>query len=252
MCSSGLAAVAGAPTALSPRARCLFTPMVHRSLLAPAGMASLSSNPDNKNKFDINKDVFDPLKRPKRHPYITGNARYMPGFSFPAPRELESIVKYALLERESPEEIKMIWTTFHNDRKDCVASVVGKATYQGFRERSAKCPNFVYPVRRENGTFFCLFAQWQGRHCIFTHLDDYRRNPTLAEPYFAVTMFDDLLDRKGLVLVRGDFAWQLTKEDGQKLLAMIEQFYLVEPSFVETFNKRPQEFDFQRYMESCP
>jgi hypothetical protein len=33
----------------------------------------------------------------------------------------------------------------------------------------------------------------------------------MAEPYFAVTMFDDLLDRKGLVLVRGDFSWQLNK-----------------------------------------
>jgi hypothetical protein len=45
-----------------------------------------------------------------------------------------------------------------------------------------------------------------------THLDDYRRNPAMAEPYFAVTMFDDLLERKGLVLVRGDFSWQLTKD----------------------------------------
>jgi hypothetical protein len=91
-----------------------------------------------KKAFDIDKDVFDPLQRPKQHPYITGNMRYMPGFSFPAPRQLESIVKYALLERESPGEIKMIWERFHESRKDCVASVIDKGTYLGFRERAAK------------------------------------------------------------------------------------------------------------------
>ena len=37
------------------------------------------------------------------------------------------------------------------------------------------------------------------------------KNPLGAEPYLAVTMFDDLVDRKGLVLVRGDFSGHLTK-----------------------------------------
>jgi hypothetical protein len=105
---------------------------------ARSASARFSTLDKDTNKFDISKDVFDPLKRPKRHPYITGNARYMPGFSFPAPRNLESIVKYALLEREAPSEIKMIWTTFHDSRKDCVASVIDGATYGGFRERAAK------------------------------------------------------------------------------------------------------------------
>lgn len=56
-----------------------------------------------------------------------------------------------------------------------------------------------------------LFAQWQDNYCIFTFLDDYRRNPSTAEPYLALTMFDDFLDRKELVLVRGDFSGHLVK-----------------------------------------
>lgn len=29
------------------------------------------------------------------HPYVSQNARYLPGFSYPAPRELSSIIKYS-------------------------------------------------------------------------------------------------------------------------------------------------------------
>lgn len=88
--------------------------------------------------FDINDDPLNPLKKRVDHPYITGGAKYMPGFSFPAQRELSAIVKYALLEREPPEEIKMIWSKYHQGRLDCVASVIDGGTYSGFRERAAK------------------------------------------------------------------------------------------------------------------
>lgn len=62
----------------------------------------------------------------------------MPGFSFPAPRELSSIVKYALLEREQPHVIKDIWMEFHNKRRDCVAEVIDKAEFEGFMARSKR------------------------------------------------------------------------------------------------------------------
>ena len=39
-------------------------------------------------------------------------SKYMPGFSFPAPRKLETIVKYALLEREQPAEVERICACF--------------------------------------------------------------------------------------------------------------------------------------------
>jgi hypothetical protein len=33
---------------------------------------------------------------------------------------------------------------------------------------------------------------------------------------------------------------------------LIEKFYLREPALVETFNKRPDEFDFIKYLQDCP
>lgn len=63
------------------------------------------------------------------HPYLTGSARYMPGFSFPAPRRLDQIIQYALLERESPEDIRRIWGEYHGTRTDSVASFMTKAQW---------------------------------------------------------------------------------------------------------------------------
>ena len=72
------------------------------------------------------------------HPYLTKSARYMPGFSFPAPRKLEQIIKYALLEREPPERIREIWEEFHGSRLDCAASVITKAEHEAIMERAKK------------------------------------------------------------------------------------------------------------------
>ena len=41
-------------------------------------------------------------------------------------------------------------------------------------------------------------------------------------------------------------------QDSVKLLKLIERYYITDPTLVETFNKRPSEFDFNRYMAECP
>lgn len=78
------------------------------------------------------------LQHDSNHPYLSTAGRYVPGFSFPAPRSLEQIVKFALLERESPQEIERIWTEFHAERDDSVAAVVHEGLWSALRERSHK------------------------------------------------------------------------------------------------------------------
>ncbi len=48
---------------------------------------------------------------------------------------------------------------------------------------------------------------------------------------------------------------QLTKlvlQEASRLLYLLERFYLKEPAMVEAFNKRPNEFDFNRLLTECP
>lgn len=119
---------------------------------AAAGPAPAWFSSGKKKHFDIDKDTLNPLNKRDDHPYVTGGMKYMPGFSFPAPRELSAIVKYALLERESPETIRMIWNNFHQDRTDSVATIVDEGDYKGFRERAQK---LYVPTRILLPVFVC-------------------------------------------------------------------------------------------------
>jgi hypothetical protein len=187
-----------------------------------------------------------------QHPYTTKNMRYLPGFSFPAPRKLEDIVKYALLERESPTKIKEIWNTFHDKRVDSVATIWSGEEFAGIAERKRRCPRFIYPVLKGDGKFFNLVAEWQDNFCIFTYLDDYRKSPGSAEPYLSIALFDDLLVRKQLVLVRGDFSGHLTKRDAVHIVNLMRHFYFAEPKWVELFNRDPGSFDFTTFLANVP
>jgi hypothetical protein len=187
-----------------------------------------------------------------RFDYATKSYRYLPGFSFPAPRTLDQVVKPQLLERESPARIREIWTEYHDSRLDCVASAWGPGEYGALRERARRCPRMLYPVLKGDGKFFNLVAEWQDKYCIFTWLEDYRRDPSRAEPYLSVALFDDFLDRKQVVLVRGDFSGHLRKRDAAHILNLMRFYYFQEPKWVETFNKDPGAFDFTAFLASVP
>jgi glycine/D-amino acid oxidase-like deaminating enzyme len=61
-----------------------------------------------------------------------------------------------------------------------------------------------------------------------------------------------LLERKQLVLVRGDFSGHLRKADAVHLLNLMRHFYFAEPRAVETFNLEPARFDWTAHLRDCP
>ena len=186
------------------------------------------------------------------HPYTTGGMRYMPGFSIPVPRSLDQIVKLALLEREAPARVREIWREYHDHRLDAVAAVWTREEMAGIAERKRRCPRFVYPVLKGDGKYFSLVAEWQDRFCLFSYLEDYKRSPAAAEPWLSVALYDDLLPRKQLVLLRGDFSGHLTKRDAAHVLNLMRWFYFREPKWVEAFNRDPRAFDWAAMVAACP
>ncbi len=49
-----------------------------------------------------------------------------------------------------------------------------------------------------------LFTQQQENSILMTYLEDYKIQGPLAQPYFILTFFEELLAKKGLCLIRGD------------------------------------------------
>ena len=198
--------------------------------------------------------IIDPYSDKKviQHPYTTGGKKGLTGFSFPVPRKLEDIIKYALLEREPATKIKEVWNGFHDSRVDSVATSWSKSELEAAMSVSKRNRSFLFPVFKGDGKYFTLFAEWQDKYLIMCFLDDYRRSPGAAEPYFSLAVYDDFVTRKGIALVRGDYSAHLNKLDAAHLLNLVRHFYIQDPKMVETFNKDPSSFNWERFLAECP
>ena len=87
---------------------------------------------------------------------------------------------------------------------------------------------------------------------MLTFLGDYQTNPTGANPYMVVTAFEELLESKGVALLRGDLISHLDEDEGKTILTMLLNDYMVEPEYekIKQFNFRSNEFKFQEYIDS--
>ncbi|GLE01142.1 hypothetical protein PINS_up009972 [Pythium insidiosum] len=170
------------------------------------------------------------------------------GFSFPAPRTLQQIVKLELLENEEPAEIQRIWENYHAEKDDCIATTMSAAEFNAIKDRARSAPFFVFPVYRQGG-FFNMLCQFQDTCFLITYLEAFKENPGLAPPCLTVSLFDNLLDKKELGLIRADVVNMLDKAESEKLLNQLLASYSDESLFqwVDKFNNRPNEFDFEAY-----
>lgn len=85
-------------------------------------------------------------------------------------------------------------------------------------------------------------------------MDEYKKNGMLAEPYFVSTFYEELLEMKGLVLVRGSpIEERVTPKEAKTILGLTISFYMTPTLFTDhvyTFNKDTSNFDYQRYAEA--
>ena len=62
-----------------------------------------------------------------------------------------------------------------------------------------------------------------------------------ANPYMVLTIFDELVAKRSLALLRGDIISHLSRTEGQVILNQIMDAYLIESQFelVKQFNHDP-------------
>ena len=159
-------------------------------------------------------------------------------------------MKMSLIVRETPSQIESIWSQYHQDKQRTISSTLPKASFKKLLARGSQAPFFIFPVKKDTG-YFILFSQQQDNSFIVTTLEEYQKDPTNATPNFVLTMFDELVDTKGLALVRGDIIGNFTDEESDTLRKQIFEHYLEDPKFalVDQFNNQPSKFDFQKYID---
>ena len=152
-----------------------------------------------------------------------------------------AILKLDLIEDKSAEEIKNIWQTYHEDKEGTIGFCCTGDEVNKVLERAKDHSFFIQPVFREGG-FFNLCSQFQKpRYFLFCTLEDYQQNPAGANALVTLSIFDDLVDKHNIGLLRGDIINKgISEEEGRKIVGDVFKSYSVDDNFnrdVLTFNK---------------
>ncbi|CEI95763.1 hypothetical protein G6F70_007205 [Rhizopus microsporus] len=168
---------------------------------------------------------------------------------------LDKVVKLDLLLKEDPGSISEIWTRYHAN-KDCISAVIPGSIYNRMYEISKKYPMFILPMPREVGLEF-FFLQFQSHQCYFTSLLEYKTKGEKARPFLTITHFPELLEEKGIVLMKGEIndnpKRMLSTSNAQFLAFALQRFYATDDQrklkLVEQFNDSPQTFDYHDLLD---
>jgi hypothetical protein len=109
----------------------------------------------------------------------------------------------------------------------------------------------VQPIFRDDG-FFMLLSQFQEpSHFLMAYLEDYKMDPSAAQPLLTFTVFDDYAKDKDVTLVRCDILNKgIHDTEGRKIVENMLESYRSDVEFatVKTFNERPNSFDVDDYI----
>eukprot|EP00949_MAST-11_sp_MAST-11-sp1_P000866 g866.t1 len=170
-------------------------------------------------------------------------------FSYPAPRRLAEIVKLPLLRSEPAERVQEIWTEHHASLENSIADVWSTEEYDAFKKVAQEQPMFVLPVRRDDG-YFVQLVQAQFPVVLMTWVEEYKLKPEAAPPYVTLNVFGDLIDEKGIALVRGDITnQQIKRDDAENLTRLFKEFYTNRADRVVSFNEGT--LDFESFLREC-
>ncbi|WFD04629.1 hypothetical protein MOBT1_003343 [Malassezia obtusa] len=209
-------------------------------------------------------------------------------------KPLSSFLDVEKIKQESPENITKLWAGYHTLRGK-LSAVIPASTYTRLIETARKYPQFVIPLPKTESVvdgeaesaFEMQFLQWAflarptsvstasapPSAVLYTSLAEYKLRQEFAQPALVLTHYTDLVESKGIVLMRGDVTERQTAESDEvkqvisqkeaQLLALCTQrFYNMDwsqhPSadeelrreLLRTFHQDPEAFSLEKLLEA--
>ncbi|KYQ92951.1 hypothetical protein DLAC_05551 [Tieghemostelium lacteum] len=207
----------------------------------------------NNNNNGTKKPMQPSIKISQCAEALAGNRYYTtnPGYSSQSkqyvgpPATLNEVVKLEKLMKEDVKTIKDLWIQYHSV-KDCICAVIPAATYRKMIDRAKQNPLFVFPLPGDKG-YISILYQNQGDHFVYTYLEQYKKYSVNAVPWLTATHYTDLIDSKGIVLMRADPNFEVLNSIQANYLYQQTQMYLLDDSkyqHLQLFNHHPQKFSF--------
>lgn len=173
------------------------------------------------------------------------------------PKTLADVVHMDLLEGHTADEVKEIWTHFHRTKPDCIYAVVPSTSYDNIYDLATQYPAFLYPLPRadksvpndEHGGYEFFLGQFNGHAFYFTSLIIYQRYKEAAPPIFVMRFFPELSNKKGIVLMNGEFDKNsINMLEAQCLANQVKLYYngedLRKKLLLHKFLKDPEVFNY--------
>ncbi|XP_071439113.1 ATP synthase mitochondrial F1 complex assembly factor 1 isoform X1 [Hetaerina americana] len=247
-------------------ARCIMT----SSSTLDKAMETLEKNPYyekyQKRISEIRQDSPDELvtrweeyqKNKKRESQISSKSSQISSLSNPKrevdlaasstsahQRVLNDIMKVDLIKDKTKEEIEKIWTQYFIN-KDGIAGVVPKDAYLNIRHKSKTHPIFVLPLPRSQGYEF-IMLQFSNNEIHFTSLINYQAFKENAPECLMMVYYEELMEEKGVVLLRGEFDKNILDSKEATCLANQIQLYYGEnnekrDNLLTRFTNSPEDF----------
>ena len=143
-------------------------------------------------------------------------------------------------------------TFFDQTKQDNVHGLVlgGKET-KALIPRAAISPFYIQPIFRDDGHFMLVSQFFEPSHFIMAYLEDYKMDPTAAQPLLSFSIFDDYADDKDLTLVRADIMNNgIDEGEGLKVVKAMLDNYKNDDEYlnVRAFNTKPDSFDLDGFI----
>src|SRR5947207_10507621 len=153
----------------------------------------------------------------------------------PAVTPIKTLSSYVDVEKLrqhiDPKEIELIWRAGHA-KDSLICAAIPTAMYDRMTSVARDHPMFVLPLLREQGVEMHFmqfkFPETNVTHILFTSLLEYKTHGEFARPHTTIMHFEDLVEEKGIVLMRGevDGEQRLIDLDNARTLVMgVQKLY---------------------------
>lgn len=171
-----------------------------------------------------------------------------------APRKgLNEIIKLELLADKSISEITKIWSEYYSKKDGVLYAAVPAEKYIRIKSKGKECPQFLYALPRQEGFEF-LLGQCSGDDWYYTQLLSYQTHGEFAPYALSLNYYTELVEDKGIVLMKGEIASEDLKPEMATLLVHQTQLmYGSDENFelVKTMHEKPDDFKHMAIIDVC-
>lgn len=174
-------------------------------------------------------------------------------YKMPGRKSLNDICRQDLMEATEPSHLAWVWNEHHKQFPQYWGRTISTAAYEALQPRLKASPYFVIPVFREKG-LFNVVTNFHNDVVGVAPLREFQAKQDHANISMTVQFFTELSRSKGMVLVRCEIEDKVfVRQDAIFLTQMLLKYYTfpqMYEAWVETFNKRPNQFDFHHYLRA--